>query len=66
MAKYLVTVASEVYHTFEIEAELTEAPDTYLWNHSATALRDMAWKKPSSEAIDTESAFIDYLEIEEV
>jgi len=66
MAHYLVTVASEVYRTYKIEAELDEEPDVSKWNHSATVLRDMAFAKLPEQAIRVDSEFIDYLEIEEV
>jgi hypothetical protein len=66
MAKYLVTIAEEVYYTFEIEAELEEEPDVRKWNMSALKLRDLAYKRDLNDAIAKDSEFIDYLEIEEV
>jgi hypothetical protein len=66
MTKYLVTIASEVYRTFEIEAELDEEPDAYKWNQAAIVLRDMAFDKLPEQAIRVDSEFIDYLEVEEV
>jgi len=66
MAKYRVTIAEEVYYTFEIEAELEEEPDTFACNISALKLRDLAWKCDLNDAVDKDSEFIDYLEIEEV
>jgi hypothetical protein len=66
MAKYLVTIAEEVYYTFEIEAELEEEPDVRKWNMSALKLRDLAYKRDLNDAMETESACIDFLEITEV
>jgi hypothetical protein len=63
--KYRVTVAEEVYYTFEIEAEFDEEPDVYKWNMPALKLRDLAYKRDLNEA-EKDSAFIDFLEIEEV
>jgi len=66
MKKYLVTVAEEVYYTYEIEAELDEEPDVQKWNTAATKLRDLAWQKDLNDAIEKDSEFIDVLIIEEV
>jgi hypothetical protein len=66
MAKYLVTVAEEVYYTYEIESEFPQAPDVFKWNPEAVELRDIAMQKPIAEAVGVTSEFIDYLDIEEV
>jgi hypothetical protein len=66
MKKYQVTVAHEVYHTFVIEAEFDEEPDTYKWNSAALRLRDLAFDKNPDEAISVDAEAIDFLEITEV
>ena len=65
MTLYRVTVAEEVYYTYEIEAEFDEEPDVDKWNSSATDLRDLAWQQDPNDAVGKDSEFIDFLTIEE-